>query len=36
LGKTAAQLDPAEKNRISHRGQALAQLLERLGDTRYA
>jgi XTP/dITP diphosphohydrolase len=36
LGKTAAQLDPAEKNRISHRGQALAQLLETLGDTRYA
>ncbi len=36
LGKTAAQLDAAEKNRISHRGQALAQLLERLGDTRYA
>jgi XTP/dITP diphosphohydrolase len=32
LGKTAAQLDPAEKNRISHRGQALAQLLERLSD----
>ena len=36
LGKTAAQLDPAEKNRISHRGQALAQLLERLSDLRYA
>lgn len=36
LGKTAAQLDPAEKNRISHRGQALAQLLERLSDTRDA
>jgi XTP/dITP diphosphohydrolase len=30
LGKTAAELDPAEKNRISHRGQALAQLLELL------
>ena len=30
LGKTAAELDPAEKNRISHRGQALAQLLEML------
>ncbi len=30
LGKTAAELDPAEKNRISHRGQALAKLLELL------
>jgi XTP/dITP diphosphohydrolase len=27
LGKTAAELDPAEKNAISHRGQALRQLL---------
>jgi XTP/dITP diphosphohydrolase len=36
LGKTAAQLDPAEKNRISHRGQALARLLERLSDFRDA
>jgi len=27
LGKTAAELDPAEKNRISHRGQALQKLL---------
>jgi XTP/dITP diphosphohydrolase len=27
LGKTAAQLDPAEKNKISHRGQALRNLL---------
>lgn len=27
LGKTAAELDPAEKNRISHRGQALAKLI---------
>jgi XTP/dITP diphosphohydrolase len=27
---TAAQLDPAEKNRVSHRGQALARLAERL------
>jgi len=31
-GKTAAELDPAEKNRISHRGQALACLLELLRD----
>ena len=28
--RTAAQLDPEEKNRISHRGQALAKLLELL------
>jgi len=27
LQKTAAQLDPAEKNRFSHRGQALAKLI---------
>ena len=30
--RTAAELDPAQKNRISHRGQALARLLEILGD----
>jgi len=30
--KTAAELEPAEKNRISHRGLALARLLELLGD----
>jgi len=30
LGKTSAELDPARKNRISHRGQALAKLLELL------
>ena len=28
--KTAAQLDPAEKNRVSHRGQALAALAAKL------
>lgn len=28
LGRTAAELDPAQKNRISHRGKALARLLE--------
>ena len=33
LGKTAAELDPAEKNRISHRGQALAKLFELLKRT---
>jgi XTP/dITP diphosphohydrolase len=32
LGKTAAELDPAQKNRISHRGQALARLAILLAD----
>jgi len=31
-GRTAAELDPATKNGISHRGRALAQLVERLRD----
>jgi XTP/dITP diphosphohydrolase len=30
VGQTAAEMDAAEKNRRSHRGQALARLLERL------
>jgi len=30
MGKTAAELDPGEKNRLSHRGQALRQLVEKL------
>jgi len=30
LDKTAAELEPEEKNRISHRGQALSKLLELL------
>lgn len=30
LGMTAAELDPGEKNRISHRGKALAQLMGQL------
>ena len=30
LGKTAAQLDPAQKNLISHRGQALRELITQL------
>jgi len=30
LDRTAAELEPAEKNRISHRGQALAALIELL------
>lgn len=33
LGKSAAELDAAEKNRRSHRGQALARLVERLQST---
>jgi len=32
-GCTSAELDPAEKNRLSHRGQALRQLVERLKST---
>jgi XTP/dITP diphosphohydrolase len=32
-GQTAAELDPGEKNRISHRGRALARLLELIGDS---
>jgi len=31
-GLTAAQLAPADKNRLSHRGQALAALAAKLGD----
>ncbi len=30
LGRTAAELDPDHKNRISHRGQAMAELARRL------
>lgn len=30
LGSTAAELEPAEKNRISHRGQALRELIAQL------
>ncbi len=30
-GCTAAELDPAEKNRLSHRGQALRELVAQLG-----
>ena len=32
LGKTAAQLDPAEKNRQSHRGKALHKLVQALKE----
>lgn len=34
LGKTAAELDLETKNRISHRGQALAELARRLAELR--
>lgn len=35
LGRTAAELSRAEKNAVSHRGRALAQLLDRLrGESR--
>jgi XTP/dITP diphosphohydrolase len=30
LGRTAAELDPASKNRVSHRGTALRRLVELL------
>jgi XTP/dITP diphosphohydrolase len=30
LGNTAAELDPSEKNLISHRGQALRELIAEL------
>lgn len=36
LGKTAAELDAATKNRLSHRGQALARLLELLDGASLA
>lgn len=35
-GCTVAQLDPAEKNRVSHRGRALARLLEQLRGSAHA
>ena len=34
LGRSAAELSRAEKNAVSHRGQALAQLLDRLARDR--
>jgi XTP/dITP diphosphohydrolase len=34
LGRTAAELDPAQKNAMSHRGKALRALLARLQDIR--
>ncbi len=34
LGKTAAELDPAHKNRLSHRGQALQKLMGLLDEFR--
>jgi XTP/dITP diphosphohydrolase len=35
LGQTGAELPPEEKNRISHRGKALAILVERLSTERH-
>lgn len=32
LGRTAAELDPADKNRVSHRGQAMRALMQRLRE----
>jgi XTP/dITP diphosphohydrolase len=32
LGKSAAELDPAHKNALSHRGVAMRRLLERLRE----
>ena len=34
LGRTAAELDPAQKNLLSHRGKALRRLIARLQETR--
>lgn len=36
LGRTAAELDPEEKNRVSHRGQAMRALVARLAALRLA
>ncbi|MEM8981592.1 MAG: RdgB/HAM1 family non-canonical purine NTP pyrophosphatase [Pseudomonadota bacterium] len=33
--RTGGELDPAAKNRISHRGKALAELVERLSERRH-
>jgi XTP/dITP diphosphohydrolase len=35
MGKTAAELPMDQKNRISHRGQALARLLARLAENPF-
>ena len=35
LGKTAAELDAAQKNRLSHRGQALQKLIELVGEWKF-
>jgi XTP/dITP diphosphohydrolase len=34
LGVTAAEMDPAEKNRVSHRGRALKALMDALREAR--
>jgi XTP/dITP diphosphohydrolase len=35
LGKTAAELDAAQKNRLSHRGQALQKLIQLIGEWKF-
>jgi len=35
LGKPAAELDAAQKNRLSHRGQALQKLIELIGEWKF-
>ena len=35
LGKTAAELPMEQKNRISHRGKALAQMVERIREEQF-
>jgi XTP/dITP diphosphohydrolase len=35
LRRTAAELDPAGKNRLSHRGQALQKLIELIGEWKF-
>lgn len=36
LGRTAAELDPSDKNRVSHRGQAMRSLMQRLREAGLA
>ena len=35
LGRTAAELEPAQKNRLSHRGQALQKLIQLIGEWKF-
>ena len=36
LGKTTAELDPEEKNQVSHRGNALKLFYEKMKEAGYA